>query len=180
LNTSVGPSGGATGTARIEINGDQVTVQVDGQNVAPSAVHVQHVHAGTSCPDQSADTNNDGFVDVIEGVPAYGPILVPLDGDLNSQSAGGEGFPMANEQGTFSYSQTASLETMLADLRAEDPNPEDPIVKLGPNEDLNLGGRHIVIHGVSADTALPDTVATIADIPAAATLPIACGELVQQ
>ncbi len=42
---------------------------------------------------------------------------------------------------------------------------------------LKLGTRHVVIHGIT-DRNLPDTVATIGEIPAYVTLPVACGELV--
>ena len=105
----------------------------------------------------------------------YGPIIVPLDGDLLTQAGGIEGYPTADQAGSYFYSQTANLEDMLNDLRAEDENPDDPIVKLGEGEELDLEGKHVIIHGVPESVELPDTAASVLGLPANATLPIACG-----
>jgi hypothetical protein len=173
LNGSV--AGSPSGTATFTIIGDEVVANVDMEGVPADITHAQHVHLADSCPTAAADTNGDGFVDVLEGVPAYGPILVPLDGDIESQSAGMNGFPSADSDGSYNWTETGSLSRMLEDLRAEDENPEDATAKLPEGEQLNLAGRHVVIHGVPQSTTLPDSVATIGDLPAHATLPIACG-----
>jgi hypothetical protein len=68
------------------------------------------------------------------------------------------------------------LKKMIKDLKKSDPNPDDAIVKLGDQE-LRLGKRHIIIHGVPEDTELPETVGTLNGLPATATLPIACGPI---
>ena len=114
-------------------------------------------------------------MDVIEGVPFYGPILVPLDSDVAHQ-AGGE-FPFVhNHGGALTYRETAPLNTLLGDLNAPDPNPGDAVVKLD-GQPLNLAGRHVVLHGVDASTPLPSTVASLPGLPAYLTLPVACGEI---
>jgi hypothetical protein len=177
LNSRV--AGHPAGVARFVINGDRFSAQVRMTGTPRNMAHVQHIHAADKCPTIAADTNHDGFVDVVEGIPAYGPILVPLDADLSSQAAGSMTFPMANNAGFYNYQKMTSLTAMLADLHAPDPDPMDAVVKLPAGEDLNLAGRHVVVHGVPASTHLPATVQTLHGLPAQATLPIACGEIVE-
>lgn len=137
-------------------------------------IHPQHIHAPAAFPPPSGDVNGDGFVDVIEGVPFYGPILVPLDSDLSTQAAGD--FPCVhNHGGALQYREATGLDAMLSDLNALDPEPNDAVVKLGGSP-LDLSGRHVVLHGVALDTPLPATVASLGNLPAQLTLPIACGE----
>lgn len=172
LNAQVG--GNVVGTATFVIDDGQLTASVEATGLDP-VLHPQHIHAANQCPTAAADANNDGFIDVVEGVPSYGPILVPLDGDLSSQPAGQpDGFPQGQ---TIDYTESVSLSALLADLRAPDPDPNDPVAKLGANEELNLEGRHVVVHGVMED--LPNTVASIGGLPAKVTLPVACGTIVR-
>lgn len=170
LNTDV--AGNVSGTAEFILDGDsfKATVNVNG---APMALHAQHIHAGSACPTMEA-AGDDGFLDVVEGVPTYGPILVPLDGDLSSQDAGGSEFPSGS---SYEYEEETSYAAMLADLKLPDPNSEDAVTKLGASELLNIEGRHVIIHGVMESADLPDSVATIADLPNYVTLPIACGKI---
>lgn len=174
LNPDIGP-GPVEGQARIFVTGDTIRVQLNARNVEPGIAHAMHVHAADRCPDASDDANNDGVVDVIEGLPKYGPILVPLDSDLSAQAAGT--FPVATNGGTLHYHERADYDAMLDDLHAVDPNTGDAVIKLAPGEALNLAGRHIVVHGVALSTPLPATTASLGTTPAQATLPIACGEI---
>lgn len=150
----------AGGKAVIKVKGDDITVKVDVHGVTPSTLHPQHIHAGPSCPDASADVNGDGFVDVIEGIPDYGPILISLDSDLNNFDSSLD-FPVADAHGKYSYSEEASKSHLEAELM----------------EALKLGDRHVVIHGINPDSPLPDSVQSLPGLPAQATLPVACGEL---
>ena len=174
LNPDIGP-GPVDGKAQIFVNGDTIRVHLNARNTAAGITHAMHIHAADRCPDASDDANNDGVVDVIEGLPKYGPILVPLDSDLWSQAAGT--FPMATNGGTLHYHESADLNAMLDDLHAVDPNTGDAVIKLAPGEALNLAGRHIVVHGVAASTPLPSTTASLGTAPPQATLPVACGEI---
>jgi hypothetical protein len=174
LNPDVGP-GAVDGQAKIFVQGDTIRVHLNARNVEPGIMHAMHIHAADRCPDASDDANNDGVVDVIEGLPKYGPILVPLDSDLSSQAAGT--FPTASNGGTLHYHQSADLNAMLDDLHAVDPNTGDAVIKLQPGEALNLAGRHIVVHGVALSTPLPATTASLGTAPPQATLPVACGEI---
>ena len=168
-----------TGWVRFRLRGDEFNTQLTAMRAAPSIMHIAHIHAGTRCPTMAADKNKDGYVDVIEGLPDYGAILVPLDGDLSSQDAGHASSPVANAKGRIRYTQTTSYSAMLSDLHAMDPNPNDAIVKLKTGEELRLTDRHVVVHGVASSTVLPSTVQSLPGAPAQATLPIACGQIYQ-
>lgn len=150
----------ASGWARIKVKGDDLSVKIKMRGVAPGIAHSQHIHAGPACPDPATDPNKDGVLDVLEGLPAYGPILVNLDSDLRSNAAGM--FPMANYYGRYTYSADGSKKHIEYEIK----------------EALRLKTRHVVIHGVDPMTPLPSTVGTLPGLPAHATLPVACGELV--
>lgn len=157
----------ARGNATITLQGDVVTVHIAMDGVTAADIHPQHIHAGPRCPDSSADVNRDTFVDVIEGLPDYGPILVNLDSDLSSNPAGM--FPVAegsgvNNASSYAYSATGSRTHIQDEIQTA----------------LKLGTRHVVVHGVDLSSGLPDSVATLGTLPNELTLPVACGELTQQ
>jgi hypothetical protein len=179
LNTGVGGNAMlGTGTVLITVQGDAVDAQLLVNGVPADTAHAQFIYEGGECPTITDDANSDTFIDPVEGIAKYGSILIPLDGDLNSQDAGASTIPNADLTGSYEYSQTGSLASMLADLTSPDVNTDDSIVKLPEgSQNLNLEGRTVVIHGVPAETVLPDTVAPIQEGPNTATLPIACGVL---
>lgn len=157
----------ASGNATITLRGDVVTVSIEIAGVTAGDIHPQHIHAGPRCPDSSADVNDDTFVDVLEGLPDYGPILVNLDSDLSSNSAGM--FPVAegsgvNNASSYDYSATGSRSHIQDEIQTA----------------LKLGTRHVVIHGIDLSSGLPESVATLGTLPNELTLPVACGELTQQ
>jgi hypothetical protein len=168
---------GVSGNATFTLDGDSFEATVNGQNLVANIGHAMHIHAAASCPGSTADANSDGYIDVVEGVPSYGGILVPLDGDLSSQSAGLSTLPDADPSGNLTYDLDASLSDLVTDLQAADPDPSDAVVKLAANEDLGLSGRTIVVHGISDATTLPGTVQTQGGLTAQQALPVACGEI---
>lgn len=151
------------GVANLRITGDKLTVQVNANGLQPGMLHPQHIHATDSCPPPAADTNNDGFIDVIEGVPFYGGIFIPLDADLADLSFQTSFPEPKNNAGAITYKESASVDELEA----------------ATGEDLNLEGRHIVLHGVSSETNLPESVQSLGGLPAHLTLPVACGEIVK-
>lgn len=151
------------GTAVVRVKGDDVSVTIKVRGVTAKTLHPQHIHAGEKCPNASDDKNRDGFVDVIEGLPKYGPILVSLDSELDSFAPSLD-FPVADAKGRYRYHEHASKSHLQAELK----------------EALKLGTRHVVIHGINPDARvnpLPASVASLPGLPAWATLPVACGEL---
>lgn len=165
-----GSAGEANGTGDFNITGDDVSaiVNVDG---APDSSHPQNILVGTRCPAASDDTNQDGFIDLREAYVASGNVIVPLDSNLSSQSAGS--FNMSGEN--YDYNESSSYASMLADLQLPDTNTNDFLVKLNPGQQLFLEGKVVMVHGVSADTTLPATVQSDGTATPQATLPILCG-----
>ncbi len=150
-----------TGMAEISVRGDVVVVKTlldDDARVA----HRQSILLGTRCPTLSDDTDRNGVIDVAEATRASGTTFIPLDGDLTSAALGAGVYPVGRG---FTYVERASLQDLEADARA----------RTGQN--LNLAGRVILVHGVSAETPLPETVATLDASPRQATVPVACGIL---
>ena len=151
-----------SGTATVTLKGNDVTVQIMVDGVTPLTLHPQHIHAGTTCPNAADDANGDGFVDVIEGLPKYGPILVSLDSNIDDGAATDLDFPVADANGSFSYSAEGSRSHIQNEIATA----------------LKIGSRHVVIHGISpTGMPLPASVASLPGLPAWATLPVACGQL---
>ncbi len=154
----------------IKVTGD--VVEVSGWMDDSAAVtHIQGIHMGTKCPEMEHDANKDGYVDFNETLKVSKRVLIPLDGNLNSQDEGAMIYP----KGNYTYFQKASLADMMNDLTIADPNEGDHIAKLRAGEGLNLDGRVIVVMGVAANRALPATVSTLPGQTAQASIPIGCG-----
>jgi hypothetical protein len=166
----------AGGTVTFTLTGDQLVVSVLVDGADPNMAHAQHVHFGASCPTAAADTNSDGFIDALEGRAIYGGILIPLDGDISTQAAGLTTLPTADANGEYEWADTTSFITLLNDLTATDPDPNDGIVKL-PSLDLNIDNRTVVLYGVADTSTLPATVLAPAGQTPQQALPIACGAI---
>src|SRR5690606_38937645 len=80
-------------------------------------------NAAAVCPTLAADTSEDGFVSLEEGLPFYGPPVVPLFVDADA-----EAYPTAGDDGTYSFEQTFTV---------------DP--------DVDLTSTVLVIHGMNVD-----------------------------
>lgn len=158
---------GSGGQVTVEVF-DQRTaiVTIEAEGMTPDAPHAQHFHGElgvvAECPTPANDTDGDGFVSVVEGVPAYGSIKASLttEGDTSPDSGlAVERFPVS-EDGTYSYRRVFDIPQDVAD---------------------NVGNLAVVLHGADLDgsgaydgekrSSLTD------DLPFEATVPAACGEL---
>jgi hypothetical protein len=76
---------GVSGMAHIKLMGNEIEVSLQATGLTPEMEHMQHIHGfketnkNAVCPPMSADTNNDGLISLVEGIPFYGPVLVALD-----------------------------------------------------------------------------------------------------
>jgi hypothetical protein len=165
---------GVTGFVEVAMAGGALSVRVAADGLEPNQVHIQHIHGrvgadgsalNSRVPGPAFDTDRDGFVELAEGIPAYGPVLFNL---TDPQGAGPEGFPTAPD-GTIRFEKTYDLTAtggFGAGFDAADLMP------------LDL--REFVVHGLSADGAAG--AGTTGEIDGTAgyklVLPVASGEFV--
>jgi hypothetical protein len=103
---------GVSGTASLMLEGNMLTVKIDAMGLEANKLHPQHIHGFTdntrnsTCPDMSADTNGDGLVDLPEGLPSYGPVLLELTP-----------FPTADANGEIHYTKTFTIEGSVLPLQ---------------------------------------------------------------
>lgn len=173
-------SGRAAGVAVIRIHGNEITAQIQAQGVDPSIMHMAHIHKGDHCPSQSADDkNHDGVLDVIEGLPAYGPVLVNFGADISSLAASAKGgAPMANAAGVVNYRGSGSYTSLVADLHNRAAmDPATGIAKLAAGERFRPEMGVIVVHGIRSSKGLPAGAQTLKGSSPQMSLPILCGRL---
>jgi len=155
---------------------DTITVAIGARGLEPNQPHIQHIHGFPSgqdarTPTRAFDTDKDGYIELAEGVPAYGPVLLNLatihtndSGSDNGHAHGGalEGFPTA-PGGKIAFVETYQL----------------PREMLGADPMLAL--REIVLHGMTVPAG--EGAGTPGEVDGTGgykvVLPIASGELVE-
>ncbi len=105
---------GVSGNVYAKVVGDQATVRLVTEGASENLPHAQHFHIGgnSRCPDPSADTDGDGFISSVEGLPSYGPVKVSLTETGDSSASSGlalDRFPVASSNGTVTYERTFTL-----------------------------------------------------------------------
>ncbi|MDH5546729.1 MAG: hypothetical protein OEZ43_14145 [Gammaproteobacteria bacterium] len=86
---------GVEGEVELKLRGHTLYVELEVSGLEIGKPHPQHIHGHenqsvpASCPSIDADANGDGLVSVAEGLPNYGPIILPLT-PFNLVDAGGE------------------------------------------------------------------------------------------
>ena len=160
---------GASGTANLALEGDQLSTNITSEGLAPNLPHAQHIHgleqAISECPSLAADLNGDGLVNTSEGQPSYGPILTSLTtkGDTSPDSAlAVDRFPVANEDGTLTYDRTLGVPMNVADRLGE-----FAIVQHG----VDLNGNGVYDEGAAGPSDLDPS------LPQEATIPATCGRI---
>jgi hypothetical protein len=178
LNVEVpSPLNAAFGSALFS---QHVQAQFTAIPLVPGQAYRGIVFSGAACPAPGADTNEDGWIDIVEARAVFGDGLVPLDGDLRSQAGGSDVLPLADDRGIVDFGGEAELDALLADLHGSDPDPGDLLGKLKPEEELDLEDRTFVLLGAPSAVVLPSTVASVPELTRNESLPIACGEIVNQ
>jgi hypothetical protein len=109
-----------------------------------SRVH-QYIHQGDRCPNRSDDENADGKLSFLETIAISGAVIIPLDGDINSQLKGLNWFPGTDKSGKYYYSRSADFKSFLHDLTTGDSQREF-LVKLKQSEPLALHRKVILIY----------------------------------
>lgn len=160
---------GSFGDAKVKVKGNQVTVKVKTFGASPNLPHAQHLHIGGNrnvCPTLAADTNNDGFISSVEGVPSYGDVRVSLttSGDVSASSAlAVKRFPVADANGMVNYKRTFTLPSGVSAADIE----KAVVVQHGISELFEDPAKY--------DGEKPSSLDS--DLPFEATVPSACGKL---
>ncbi|MBZ9728374.1 hypothetical protein LB467_01625 [Salegentibacter sp. JZCK2] len=154
---------GVNGTATLLLMENSLTVKIRATGYESNMIHPQHIHgfedgSNAVCPPpfgspefMAADTNNDGVIDLVEGIPFYGPVLLNLFEPVNT-------WPVADASGNVDYERTF-------ELGEEEFEEEGEVISL--ENLLPLENRTIVLHGMTFEGEYD------------ATLPVACGEIIQ-
>ena len=124
---------GAAGFAYFRLDGTELTAAVMAVGLEPGMEHLQHIHgfandSQSTCPPADA-AGEDGLIDLGEGGPYYGPVILPLtdeNGDM----------PTAGANGWVMYERTFTLGSN------GNPSASD----LGP-----LDKRAVVLHGMTVN-----------------------------
>ncbi len=165
-----------SGMATFTRSGDELIAKVKLNVGAQGASYRQAVYWGNRCPGIESDTNKDGYLDMTEIEASLGDVIIPLDGDLDSQSAGTGYYPSGyNVRGSYFYKKTASFSRFFEDLKSPDENSRDRVRKLEDQSGFTFLGKVILVQGASEAFNIPDSVSSYYGLSRVRSLPIACG-----
>lgn len=161
-----------SGQASFVIADGQLNITIVAKGLAPSIMHLQHIHGfkvsgkASSCLGPDADSNGDGIVDLIETHQSSGVTLIPFNAAPTKLKIKSSSYPVANEKGLLTYQMGVSLDSLKLSVQKK--------YDIG---DLSLEDRVIYIHGVPEEASLPETVESLPGVPAHVTVPLACAEV---
>lgn len=180
---------GASGTATAVVKNQKIEhIEVHATGLTPDAPHAQHIHYGNDalneCPTLALDSNADGRINTLEGVPAYGPVVVSLNttGDTTPASfLDVARFPVADD-GIFNYSRDNIEFTDVTGTGYPGAGGLGTAKQIA--DSIRDGEGVLVIHGLDYDGngtynfSDPEGGSELTeDLPAEATDPAACGVL---
>lgn len=179
---------GASGTATAVVTDQRIEhIDVQAHGLTPDAPHAQHIHYGeqafNECPTLRQDDNGDKRINTVEGIPAYGPVVVSLNttGDTSPSSfLDVARFPVSKD-GSYHYSRSNIDFTDVAGTGY--PGNEGTGTAQQIAEAVRAGEGVLVIHGLDYDedgtySFSEEGVSELnGSLPAEATDPAACGIL---
>lgn len=177
---------GAYGTATATVRNQKIqNIEVHAHGLTPDAPHAQHIHYGqqalNECPGLDLDANGDGRINTVEGIPAYGPVVVSLNttGDTTPASfLDVARFPVSAD-GSYHYSRDNINFTRVAGTGYTGGGGTAKQIA----DSIRDGEGVLVIHGVDYnDNGVYDFDGAGAseldpNLPAEATDPAVCGVL---
>ncbi len=176
---------GASGTAAATVRNQKIQhIDVHAEGLTPNAPHAQHIHYGeqalNECPTLAQDDNNDGRINTVEGVPAYGPVVVSLNttgGTTPASFLDVTRFPVS-DNGSYHYSRANIRFTRVAGTGYSGGGGTAKQIA----DSVREGEGVLVIHGVDYNgNGMYDFGAGASELdsslPAEATDPAACGVL---
>ena len=176
---------GASGKAHVLLRGEEIVkISVRAKGLSPDAPHAQHIHYGeqalNECPTLAQDTNDDGRLNTVEGVPAYGPVVLSLttNGDTSPASVLAVDRYPVSEDGRLDYQRKNIFFTDVAGTGYQGGGTAEEIA-----DAVRDGEGVVVIHGIDYDGngtySFSEEGASELDpsLPAEATDPAVCGVL---
>ena len=176
---------GASGTATAMVRNQMIQhIEVHAHGLTPDAPHAQHIHYGqqalNECPTLAQDANGDGRLTTVEGLPAYGPVVVSLNtsgGTTPASFLDVTRFPVSNS-GAYHYSRDNIRFTRVEGTGYSGGGGTAQQIAASVRE----GEGVLVIHGVDYNgNGMYDFGAGASELdsslPAEATDPAACGVL---
>ena len=159
----------ASGTAKLQLNGDTVSVNIDANGLLNGSAHAMHIHAGAQgiCPTASAARLHNGnySINTGDGLAYYGQPRASLTtyGDTSASYNSIVAFPRFPAVGDIRYSRTFTVPAKLADQ-------------------IKAGNAVLVIHGIDYNyNGIYDDVLGTSDLskalPTEATAPALYGPL---
>ena len=157
-----------TGSATLTVSGNVLTAHITASGLSPNLPHLMHIHgtvgAQNDCPSpvSAFDTNHDGLLSTVEGLPAYGPIDVTFSTFGSTTPAAAltlAAAPMASAAGTIDYTRTFQIPGKIA---------------------AHISDLHVVIHGadLNGDGSYDGVDGSLgAGIPLEAEIPVSCGAI---
>lgn len=156
-----------SGSAMVEVSGTTLSFTLAAQGLLADAPHAAHIHYGEDarniCPTAEADTDGSGTINVTEGAPFYGGIMVSLttSGDTSPDSG------LAVDR----FAVGPDFEYMRGDVTVTEDVAQD----------ILSGDAVVVVHGVDHDDSGAYDGDTPSDLdpalPTEATDPALCGVL---
>ncbi len=180
---------GASGTATAVVRNQKILhIEVHATGLTPDAPHAQHIHYGNQalneCPTLALDSNGDGRLNTVEGLPAYGPVVVSLNttGDTTPASfLAVSRFPVSHD-GSYDYSRDHIEFTDVAGIGYPGAGGLGTAKQIA--DAVRDGEGVLVIHGQDYDGngtynfSDPEGASELdPNLPAEATDPAACGVL---
>lgn len=164
---------GVTGTTLLDLSDDKktLTVTTTATGLEPDQDHVQHIHglfsasgeiADSMTPTLANDADGDGFIELAEGGPVYGPIILPLE-TINTSDG--------------NASVTATYDLTDPSIFGSDRATDTPFTAA---DLMPLTFREIVIHGRTVAPGVGSGTPNEVDGTGGylAVLPVAAGEIV--
>lgn len=144
----------------VDPSASTIRVQYQATGLEPLTLHPGHIHglfqggpqtsgdpppaADSVSPTIADDTDGDGFIEVVEGLPRYGNILVPLTNVSGVDGDGGTNFPVSDAFGNIDYDVTFDLNDA-----GNFEDPLNPTLMLDSGDIFPLDFREVVLHGMT-------------------------------
>lgn len=162
-----------TGTVSVRVEGDLMRITVKAEGLAGDMMHLQHLQTSqtgeeTNCPDENADKNNDGIIDVTEVTDeSRGFRIIPLNMGPSTLQVNVDTYPRSNINGELQFQRTVSLDSLRSAVKQE-----------YGMEGLDFTRFTYIIQGVNPEAKnIPASTQSVANVPTYASIPVGCAKL---